>query len=380
MSKVLLIGTYETKQAELAYLSDALGRNGLEVERVDVSLGAGGTVLSGAEKLERMENRAAEAATKIAEICDECYVALGVGGGTGGEIVLAALKGLPAVYPKVLITTMAFDPRAALADTAITLVPTLCDIEGLNPMLRQVFENATAMVAGLYRAQIPTAPKAAAVAVTTLGATGRAGTEVARLLGDDGYEATVFHANGYGGAAFARFVAESPVAGVIDLNVHELGRLRLAGAHVPMPTRFSCANRLPRVVLPGGLNFIGLGEIGTFPDTYLDRPHYRHSAYFTHVKLTEAEMAAQAQTLADLLNEARAPCHVILPMGGFSHEDRPGGAIEDPHLRTITADVLEAQARAYSAARIPHHINTSETAEAAVAALQNAMHKRTLDA
>ncbi|MEX3016132.1 Tm-1-like ATP-binding domain-containing protein [Gymnodinialimonas hymeniacidonis] len=378
--KVLLIGTFETKGVELGYLSDALARNGLDVERVDVSLGAGGTVLSGAEKLKRMEERAKAAAAHIAAMCDECYVALGVGGGTGGEIVLAALKGLPAVYPKVLITTMAFDPRAALADTAITLVPTLCDIEGLNPMLRQVFENAASMVAGLYRAQIPTADRATAVAVTTLGATGRAGAEVARLLGDQGYEPTVFHANGYGGAAFARFVAESPVAGVIDLNVHELGRLRLAGAHVPMPTRFSCANTLPRVVLPGGLNFIGLGEIATVPPEHLERPHYRHSAYFTHIKLTEAEMASQAQALAGLLNEAKAPCHVILPMGGFSHEDRIGGAIEDAHLRVVAAEVLEAEAQAYTVARIPDHINTTEAAQAAVDALQHAMSKRTEDA
>ncbi len=378
--KVLLIGTFETKGVELGYLSDALARNGLEVERVDVSLGAGGTVLSGAEKLKRMEERAQQAAAHIAAMCDECYVALGVGGGTGGEIVLAALKGLPAVYPKVLITTMAFDPRAALADTAITLIPTLCDIEGLNPMLRQVFENAASMVAGLYRAHIPSAERATAVAVTTLGATGRAGAEVARLLGTHNFEPTVFHANGYGGAAFARFVAESPVAGVIDLNVHELGRLRLAGAHVPMPTRFSCANHLPRVVLPGGLNFIGLGEISTVSPEHLERPHYRHSAYFTHIKLTESEMAAQAQALAGLLNEAKAPCHVIVPMGGLSHEDRIGGAIEDPNLRGIAAEVLEAEARAYTVSRIPDHINTTETALAAVDSLQNAMSKRTEDA
>ncbi len=44
MARVLLIGTFETKQAELAYLSDALTRNGLTVEEVDVSLGSGGVV------------------------------------------------------------------------------------------------------------------------------------------------------------------------------------------------------------------------------------------------------------------------------------------------------------------------------------------------
>ncbi|MEM9317993.1 MAG: Tm-1-like ATP-binding domain-containing protein [Pseudomonadota bacterium] len=380
MSTILLIGTFETKKAELGYLTDALERHGLAVERVDVSLGAGGAVLSGPEKLARMSERAEEAASHIASRCEDCYVALGVGGGTGGEIVLAALKGLPAVYPKVLITTMAFDPRAALADTSITLVPTLCDIEGLNPILRQVFENTAAMIAGLYRAKLPEAPKTPAVAVTTLGATGRGGSEIARRLRQHGMEATVFHANGYGGAAFSRFVGEGRVAGVIDLNVHELGRLRLAGAHVPMPARFSAGSHLPRVTLPGALNFLGLGEIETLSPDHLSRPHYRHSAYFTHVKLSDAEMADQAKALADLLNALPAPGHVILPMGGFSHEDRPGGAIEDPHLREIAADVLEREAGAYRVSRIKDHINTGETAQAAVEALQEVMNQRTENA
>lgn len=377
MARVLLIGTFETKQAELAYLADALARNGLTVETVDVSLGSGGVVLPGPEKLARMAERARAAAAEIAKRCNECNVALGVGGGTGGEIVLAALKDLPAAYPKLLVTTMAFDPRDALADTAITLIPTLCDIEGLNPSLRQVFENTAAMVAGLTRAQTAPRVDAAAIAVTTLGVTGRAASEIALQLNGTGYEATVFHANGYGGAAFARFVNEGQADGVIDLNVHELGRIRLAGAHVAMPTRFSCANALPRVVLPGSLNHLGLGAIETLSDAHRARPHYRHSSQFTHVKLTEHEMADQAVALAEVLNQSTAPCHVLIPMGGFSHEDRPGGAIEDPGLREIAASTLEAAARAFTVTRLPHHINTRQTAAAAVKALQAAMTQRT---
>jgi len=74
MARVLLIGTFETKQAELAYLADALTRNGLTVEEVDVSLSSGGLILSGAEKLARMAERAEAATAKIASHCDDCYV------------------------------------------------------------------------------------------------------------------------------------------------------------------------------------------------------------------------------------------------------------------------------------------------------------------
>ncbi|MEM8823574.1 MAG: Tm-1-like ATP-binding domain-containing protein [Pseudomonadota bacterium] len=373
MPRVLLIGTVESKRVQMDDLAAALARHGLDAEMIDISLHVKGAVLAGDAKVARMAEVAIAGARQVADRIEGAAAAIGLGGGTGGEIALGALAALPATYPKFLITTLAFDPREALADTAITLVPTLCDLEGLNPMLRQVFENTAAMVAGLTRAAKVPASDRPNIAVTTLGVTSLAGAAVTRKLSAEGFDATVFHANGFGGAAFSRFVAEGGAAGVIDLNVHELGRLRLAGAHVPMPNRFRAADALPRVVLPGGLNFIGLGGLSTVPDIYRARPHYQHSSHFTHVVLTEAEAADQARALAAELNHAVAPCHVILPMGGFSHEDRPGGAIESPALRAIIADVLRAEARAFTVAQLSDHINTDATARAAVAALLERM-------
>jgi uncharacterized protein (UPF0261 family) len=373
MPGVLLIGTVETKKSEIAELSAALSRHGLSSNVIDISLGSGGRTLSGPEKIARMEEVIAARALDVVASADKAAVAVGLGGGTGGEIALAVLKALPATYPKVLISTMAFDPRDAVADCAITLVPTLCDLEGLNPMLRQVFENTAAMVAGLATAAPVPESGRKNIALTTLGATGPAGTAMAYALDVRGYDTTVFHSNGYGGAALAQFLAKGGAEGVIDLNVHELGRLRLAGAHVPMPTRFRAAGNLPRVVLPGALNFLGLGALSTLSEAYRARPHYQHSGLFTHVQLTEPEMADQAVALAAELNHTRAPCHVLLPMGGFSHQDRPGGAIEAPELRQIAADVLESEAQAYTVARIEHHINSQETADAAVSCLLERM-------
>ncbi len=373
MARVLLIGTHETKGAELAALSGALVAHGLVPDPVDISLGAGGMVLPGVAKLARMQARAQEAGLEAAARSEGCLAALAIGGGTGGEVALGVLRALPPDLPKLLITTLAFDPRAPLADCGITLIPTLCDIEGVNPTLNRVFERTAAMVAGLAHARAVTPATGPSVAVSTLGATGPAGAAVARALSDRGAVATVFHSNGYGGAAFARFVREGRAAGVIDLNVHELGRMRLAGVCVPMPDRFTGAAALPRIVLPGALNFLGLGAIDTLTPGHLARPHYRHTGHFTHVELTGAEMEAQAMALAEALNTATAPTHVLIPMGGFSHEDRPGGAIEAPCLRGIVAEVLEAKARAYTVERLPHHINAPETATAAVTALFDRM-------
>jgi len=373
MPRVLLIGTEQTKGAALRALTSALEHHGLTVEMVDISLRSTASPLDGAAKLDLMAQRAREAAKLMSERRPDCIAAVALGGGTGGEIAFGALKGLPARFPKFLITTMAFDPRGALADTAITLIPTLCDIEGVNGQLNQVFEEAAAMVAGVARMRTVPQTTLPRVGITTLGATGQASGHLAEGLERQGYEATVYHANGYGGAAFVRATEEAQFDAVIDLNVHELGRIRLAGAHVPMAARFTAAGHLPRVVLPGALNFIGLGTPETIAPALLNRPHYRHSGHFTHVKLTESEMADQARALAEELNAATAPTHVLIPMGGFSHEDRPGGAIEDASLREIAAEHLTQNARAYTVSRITAHINDPETAQATIAILKDTM-------
>jgi len=174
----------------------------------------------------------------------------------------------------------------------------------------------------------------------------------------------VFHSNGFGGAAFARFARHNTMDAIVDLTPHELTRIHVAGVHVPMPDRFRAGGDLPRVVLPGAINFIGLGQKSLIKAEYLARPHYQHSDLFTHVKLTSDEMTHVSTRLAEELNAVDGPCAVILPMGGFSHHDRPGGAIEDPALRHVCADTLDHHLGAnVSVTRIDAHLFAPEVTD-----------------
>ncbi len=368
---VLLLATLETKRDEVDFLQAALAELGVAVHLVDVSLGSGGDVWDGAAKLQAIEDMGARTGARVADMLDgSVQVVVGLGGGTGGEIILRVLHALPFDFPKVLITTLPFDPRAALADNAIMLVPTLVDIAGLNATLRQVFTNAAAMIAGLCAAPQTTLTDTPSIGITALGATGGAAEALVAGLKAAGEETTVFHANGYGGAAYARFAESGAFKAVIDMTCHELTRALFAGAHVSMPTRFSAAAHLPQIVLPGGLNFLGLGTLDTVPQRYRDRPHYQHSGYFTHVKLTADEMTRASEALAKHLNAATGPAQVIVPMGGFSHRDCPGGEIEDEALRQTCLDTLTARAEHYTVEALPLHINAPETAAHVVEALK----------
>jgi len=309
----------------------------------DISLNTGGKVLDGADKCLAMQAAADDALGEVSQAVQSgTEVVVGIGGGTGGEIILSVLRALPVTFPKVLVSTLPFDPRAALSDNAIILVPTLADLSGLNAILRDALENTAHVTAGLCtkarKGELTQVTPS--VGITGLGATDTAVRSLVDALAAQGRESTVFHSNGYGGAAFARFAAHGAFDAIVDLTPHELTRLHIGGAHVSMPGRFSAGSALPRIVLPGGLNFIGLGPKSTLAAGHRSRPHYEHSGYFSHVKMTPDEIALLAGHMARNLNALDGPCAVILPMGGFSHQDRPGGEIEDPALRAVFRDAL----------------------------------------
>lgn len=373
---VMLLATVDTKAAEIAYLVDALADNGVHARVCDVSLDAGGRRLCPEQKVEAMRRTAADVVAGIGPLLGPGYQAIiGIGGGTGGQIIVDIMRALPFSYPKVLVTTLPFDPRSMLADNSIVVVPTLADISGLNATLRQSFDHAAALVAGICRNPRPRGhiSDTPSIGITALSTTSGGVDPLRRFVQAHGREATVFHSNGYGGAAFARWCEAGAFDGVIDYTTHELTRLTLAGAHCDMPHRFTAAARagIPQVVLPGAVNLIGLGEVTYVRKEYLDRPHYAHSHLFTHVQVSETEMRMCATVLAMHLKSARSPTHLLVPMGGFSSEDAPGGAVHHEGLRGVFLDTMRsALGDAVPITVIDEHINSEACAYAAFETLE----------
>jgi len=360
----------ETKKAAVDYFRNAVAKYDVHCHVLDLSLQAKGEIYSDERKVASMADVARNASAVAREAIDGgAQAAVAIGGGTGGEIALQVMRALPFAFPKMLVTTLPFDPRYALADNAIVIVPTLADVCGINATLRQVLENAAAMLAGLCRSStaLPHVSDNPSIGITALGATAGCADGLVEALQARGQEATVFHANGFGGAAYARFARCGTFHTVIDATLHELTRIHVAGAHVDMPDRVTAAKNagVPQILLPGGMNFIGLGEIGLVPQHFLNRPHYKHSGYFTHVQVTDEEMTRVADALVAELNGSSAATTVLVPMGGFSHQDRPQGAIEAPHLREIFLQVLSKKLDDTVVVKpIDYHINATGTVAA----------------
>ena len=372
---VLLLSTMDTKAEEVGYAVAALAANGVATRVHDVSLKTGGKRLAGNEKLRAMQRTAHDIIHGIGPLLGPHYRAIfGIGGGTGGQIIIDVMRALPFSYPKVLVSPLPFDPRDHVADTSIVIVPALADLCGLNATLRQVLDNAAAMVAGICANTRPPVHVSdePSIGITALGSTHAGVDALVRMVREAGREATVFHSNGYGGAAFARWCESGAFEGTIDYTTHEITRLHVTGAHTSMPHRFTAPAQagIPSVVLQGGMNFIGLGGQAFVPRSLLARPHYRHSALFTHVKVSEDEMRLCAGALATELLRARGDTRVMVPMGGFSSEDRAGGAIEDQTLREVFLDTIrEELADRIPIQAIDAHINDAACARAALDAV-----------
>jgi uncharacterized protein (UPF0261 family) len=67
--------------------------------------------------------------------------------------------------------------------------------------------------------------------------------------------------------------------------------------------------------------------------------------------------------LAKALNAGGNKAAVVAPMGGFSHQDAPGGAIENAALRRVFLEAMRARLRAdIPVHAIDAHINHPDTA------------------
>ncbi len=374
----LLLATLDTKREEIEYLAGRLSECGISCEILDISILPEAPGSKTPDKLEAMRQKARVARGTIRErVASGARVIVGLGGGTGAQIITESMTELPFDLPKVLITPMAFDIRPSISTTSIILVPTVVDLFGLNPTICRVLDNASAIVAGLVERTAPLGTEGKntpSIGVSALGVTAAGVEAVVRHLRALGHGATVFHANGFGGNALSLWAKRGKLSGTIDYVIHELNFL-MSGEMAAVPeNRFTAASEagLAQVVLPGGINFRTRGPRTGLTREDSAKPHYAHSPRFTHVGLSPEEMADAGRYLGAELAKANAPTTLVLPMGGFSSEDRPGGAIENPEGRTAFAEAARKSAGPHiSVIELREvHINDSACAKVAVEALR----------
>jgi uncharacterized protein (UPF0261 family) len=85
---------------------------------------------------------------------------------------------------------------------------------------------------------------------------------------------------------------------------------------------------------------VNFGPLSTVPGPFAGRRLYQHSSAVTLMRTSVEENERLGRLLADKLNRACGPTAVVVPSGGFSDYDRPGGPFFDPDADRACVEAL----------------------------------------
>lgn len=299
------------------------------------------------EAMDAMSRGAAALAARLfAQGAFDAILALGGGGGT--SVACAAMRALPLGVPKVMVSTVAGgDVSGYVGVKDIVMVPAIVDVAGLNRISRGVFARAAAAVCAMAEADVPPADDRPLVAASMFGNTTGCVEAARAILERAGYEVLVFHATGTGGRVMENLVAEGHVAGVLDVTTTEWADQLVGGVLAAGPERLDAAARagVPAVVAPGCLDMVNFWKPETIPEQFRGRRFYQHNPNITLMRTTPDECAALGRILAEKLNRSTGPVTVLVPRGGLSVIDSPGGPFWWPEADAALADALRSALR-----------------------------------
>lgn len=377
---ILIIGTYDTKNAELDFIAAKIRALGGATITLDVSvLGdpeqatdiskhdvaeAGGSSIS--EAIESgSEHIAMNIMSKGARLLARQFCNAGridgviiLGGTMGTDLALDVCQALPIGFPKYVVSTVSFSaliPAERLSPD-IQMILWAGGLYGLNAICRSSLAQAAGAVLGAARAAEPATSDRPVIGITSLGTSClKYITFLKPALEQRGYEVAVFHAMGMGGMAFEQIAGQKGFVCVFDFAGSELGNL-LAGSVVNAgKDRHRAAGRagIPQIVAPGCMDLIDFAGWQDIPERFRDRPLHTHNKLVTNTIYNAEERREIARELNSRIAESTARTHLIIPKGGIEEWDRPGGDCHDP--AGLDAFLMELRGT------VADHVSVTET-------------------
>ena len=288
------------------------------------------------------------AATLLRQLVDSGRVkaVVGMGGGGGTSIALAAMQAVPFGIPKLCLTTLATkDLSRQIGHKDITLMPSVVDIAGLNSIITPLLEQAAAAICAMSNVKpAVTHHSLGRVAVSMFGNTTACVEQCTDLLKKQGYEVFAFHANGIGGQTMESLIGEGYFDAILDTTTTELADDLCGGICSASPDRLLAAGRrgIPQVVVPGCLDMVNFGHPDTVPTQFSNRILYSWAPHVTLMRTDEADNEELGRRLAQKLNQSRGPVTVVLPLAGLSQLDREGGIFYYPAVNKVLFETIKS--------------------------------------
>jgi uncharacterized protein (UPF0261 family) len=272
-----------------------------------------------------------------------------------------------------MVSTMASgDTRIYVGPSDICMMYSVTDVSGIHRISERVLANAAHALAGMmaHATAIPDSASKPALGLTMFGVTTPCVQAVAKAL-EDRFDTLVFHATGTGGQSMEKLADSRLLAGVVDVTTTEVCDLLMGGVMSAGEDRFGAIirTRIPYVASCGALDMVNFGPIDTVPAHYRGRNLYQHNPQVTLLRTTAEENERMGRWIGERLNRMEGPVRFLIPEGGVSLLDQPGGAFHDPAADAALFKALEATVRQTPRRRLmrlPCNINDPAFAEALV--------------
>lgn len=398
--KVLVVGTFDTKAAELGFINDRLIARGVDTVTVDLSTSSdrpsstnisaneiAGFHAGGANAVFGTDRGASVSAMSEAFVLwIKAQLDIGgiisAGGSGGTALSTPAMRELAVGVPKVMVSTVASGNVAPyVGPSDIMMMYSVTDVQGINAISRQVLGNAADAMAGMAAKKTQAMSDAGvgaekpALGLSMFGVTTPAVQQIVSEL-DSQYECLVFHATGIGGQSLEKLVDSGFISSAIDLTTTEVCDLLMGGVFAATEDRFGAfaRTRIPYVGSVGALDMVNFGAPNTVPAEFKGRNFVEHNPQVTLMRTTVDENVQMGQWIGNKLNDMTGPVRFFLPEGGVSALDAPGQPFEDAQAREALFDaILNTVKETTDRQIIRHaaHINDSEFTSAVVSAFKD---------
>ena len=222
---ILIVGTYDTKADELAYMADCIrGQGGLvvtmdvsvlgdvatpcDVSKHDVAEAASSSIqaaIDSGDENHAMQIMARGASQKAAALQGSGAIdgVIILGGTMGTDLALDVCQALPLGVPKYVVSTVSFSPLipADRLSPDIQMILWAGGLYGLNSVCKSSLSQAAGAVLGAARAVEPPVAARPVIGMTSLGSSCLSYMKPLKpALEERGFEVAIFHATGMGEA------------------------------------------------------------------------------------------------------------------------------------------------------------------------------------
>ncbi|WP_136443847.1 Tm-1-like ATP-binding domain-containing protein [Pacificoceanicola onchidii] len=391
---ILVVGTYDTKDAELGFLSRCIADQGGRVATMDVSvLGdpsqptdyskhavaeeGGSSIRAAIDSGD--ENHAMQIMAKGASLLAARLFAEGrfdgvivLGGTMGTDLALDVCAALPLGVPKYIVSTVSFSPLipAERLPADVQMILWAGGLYGLNSVCKASLSQAAGAVLGAARAVQPPEAKKPLVGMMSLGTSAlKYVVPLKPALEARGFEVAVFHATGMGGRAFESLAGQGAFVCTFDFCTQELGN-HIHGSDISAgEDRLTHAGKsgTPQIVAPGCYDLVDIVGWKPVPEKWRAHLSHAHNRLLTSIVLNTEERRAVARAHAERLAEAKAPVSMILPSHGLGEWDREGADLYDKDgLDAFLTEMRETLPANVTRHDIDCHINDAGFAEKAL--------------